>query len=120
MTTAVDVVWSFRVITDAPAELLREHSRQVMDELLKLEACSPLTDSAVSLNLDGPEITIEVAAEGEDYQSAINEALSGIRTAIHAAGGQTPGWEDAFSLEPTELQARGCPEVRGTSVAAGC
>ena len=100
----VDISWTFYVNTNASPDVVRTHAEQVMEELLKLEECSPITDSAVSLDLSGPSITIEVGADGDDYESALGEALSNIRTAIHAAGGSTR--DETFRLEAADLQAQ--------------
>lgn len=73
---------------------LQEHVWQVMDELLKLEemADSCVHSAAVSLDLEAMTVDIELAGSGDTYAEAESHIDSAIRSAIHAAGGYTPGW----------------------------
>jgi hypothetical protein len=102
----VDIAWQFDILTNLSPDEVRGHAEEVMKELLELEECAPVCDSAVSLDLSEPSITLEVGAYGDDCESALSEALSAIRAAIHAAGGSIPNWHEAFRLEPADLQAQ--------------
>jgi hypothetical protein len=49
-------------------------------------------------------VTISVTIDSIDLDDASNRGLAAIRTAIHAAGGNTPGWDDNY-LKETGRQA---------------
>lgn len=70
-----------------------DHLGLVMEELVKLAArdCG-IADPAISFDRSQGIVTIEVSAADGDFDQAVVVADSCIRTAIHAAGGATPGW----------------------------
>jgi hypothetical protein len=70
----------------------------VMEELVKLH----VTDPSIGGTLSDGDIEFTLAVEAETLEKATASAFGTIRTAIHAAGGGTPGW----------------PEFRGESVTA--
>jgi hypothetical protein len=70
----------------------------VMEELVKLDVADPSIGGTLS---DG-DIELTLAVEAETLEKATASAFGTIRTAIHAAGGGTPGW----------------PEFRGEGVTA--
>lgn len=77
---------------DSEDELRAELGR-VMDELINLqESGCGIEDPAMSLDMSGPLLTIELVAEGSDFTEAQHRADSCARAAIHAAGGATPHW----------------------------
>ncbi|WP_299442618.1 hypothetical protein [uncultured Phycicoccus sp.] len=78
------------------SEALESNAQDLMQELLDLEAAGcGIHSAAVSLDLDREMIEIEVATEDEDENVALARVNSCIRAAIHATGGNTPGWEEA-------------------------
>lgn len=98
MNIAVVVVQEFHVLGD-----VHNSADSVMAELVKLsqtEGCGVL-DSAVDSDSDAGTVTIEVTAVGENQGEAINCAITAMRTAIHAAGDETPSWPTGAKL--TEL-----------------
>jgi hypothetical protein len=63
---------------------------RVMEELTELpEAADPF----VGVDLETGEVDIALTVEAEDPLEAHSKAATLIRTAIHAAGGGTPGWD---------------------------
>ncbi|HEX6756036.1 MAG TPA: hypothetical protein VF109_08830 [Mycobacteriales bacterium] len=63
------------------------------DELAGLDAAHPdLLDWSVGLAGDVVEVDLTVDAGTPEAAAAL--AVGAVRTAIHAAGGGTPGWED--------------------------
>ena len=70
----------------------------VMEELVKLD----VTDPSIGGTLSDGDIELTLAVEAETLEKATATAFGTIRTAIHAAGGGTPGW----------------PEFRGEGVTA--
>jgi hypothetical protein len=70
----------------------------VMEELVKLD----VTDPSIGGTLSDGDIELTLAVEAETLEKATASAFGTIRTAIHAAGGGTPGW----------------PEFRGEGVTA--
>jgi hypothetical protein len=71
----------------------------VMEELIKLRVTDPSIGGALS---DG-DIEFSVAVEDETLEDATTSAFGTIRTAIHAAGGGTPGWPE-FRGEGVKVQ----------------
>ena len=70
----------------------------VMEEMVKLH----VTDPSIGGTLSDGDIEFSLAVEAETLEKATVSAFGTIRTAIHAAGGGTPGW----------------PEYRGEGVTA--
>lgn len=87
--------WQFDIAPDGETDVPAEVDR-LMQELLNLEACNPvLADSGVGLDLSAMTVEVTLSIHCENIDEALHEATSAIRTAIHAAGGGTPGWPDA-------------------------
>jgi hypothetical protein len=84
---------------------LDAHTDLVMDELLNLEECDPnLHDADVSATLTDQQVSITIVALGDTFETAHDIAATAIRTAIHAAGGSTPSWEQPV-FDPTSSAA---------------
>ena len=60
----------------------------VMEELVRLD----VTDPSIGGTLADGDIEFSLAVEDEMLEKATASAFGTIRTAIHAAGGGTPGW----------------------------
>ncbi len=73
---------------------LTEHAYQVLDHLYELDG---ILDPDVSLDTGEHLVTLELLCRGDDQFSAARAGVDAMRTAIHAAGGMTHGWEDAFA-----------------------
>ena len=71
---------------------------RVMEELVKLD----VTDPSIGGTLSDGDIEFSLAVEADTLEKATASVFGTIRTAIHAAGGGTPGW----------------PEFRGEGVTA--
>lgn len=68
--------------------MLDEHLSAVFDELVKLDALDP----DISGTLSHGSVRISVDVEAPDELKALEVGGGMIRTALHAAGGATPGW----------------------------
>ncbi|WP_207634462.1 hypothetical protein, partial [Candidatus Frankia alpina] len=66
------------------------HTDQLMDALLALE---DLIDPDIGGNLAEGRMDITMTVEADTIPDAAYKSLSAVRTAIHAAGGATSGWE---------------------------
>jgi hypothetical protein len=71
----------------------------VMEELVKLNVMDPSIGGTLS---DG-DIEFRLAVEADTLENGTASAFGTIRTAIHAAGGGTPGWP-AFRGEGVTAQ----------------
>lgn len=96
MTVIVQMVRSFYVtpLEGESADDLDGHSDEVLRQLLALEADN-LTDATVSVDLGAQTVEIEVLANADSFDEAVEVADGAIRAAIHAAGGSTPEWHGA-------------------------
>jgi hypothetical protein len=78
----------------APLELeaarvaMADHLDRVMEELIRLDA----EDPEIDLDLGESIVDFSVVTKGDDPVAASEKASGQIRSAIHAAGGGTPGW----------------------------
>ncbi len=76
----------------------------VMEHLVDLvESGCGVTDPAVSLDETTNVVSVEVQVVGEDFDDAVQLASSCVRSAIHAAGGHTPGWTVEQTSQRAEL-----------------
>lgn len=87
----VQLVTTFQVTGHARAEDLDLHLDTLMAAMLDQEGAD-VRDSDVSAVLAEGLVTISVAAAGPDFDAAAARADACIRSAIHAAGGNTPTW----------------------------
>jgi len=77
-----------------PAELLEQIDR-VTEEYAKLEVGDDrLVDVAFGANAKDMELEIELTVDAADPGDAAQLGWTTVRTAIHAAGGCTPNWEE--------------------------
>lgn len=74
----------------------------VMDELVKLD----VTDPSIGGTLSDGDVELTLAVEAETLENATANVFGTIRTAIHAAGGGTPGWPE-FRGEAVKAQLVG-------------
>jgi hypothetical protein len=68
---------------------------EVMAQLLELEESPDLqvTDSDISATLADGRVEISVVIEADSLDKATVVGHGAIRSAVHAAGGHTPGWQ---------------------------
>ena len=70
-----------------------DYASQLMDELLALEECDDtIADPTVSSDADESLFTVEMIVRTDDQFEASAKASAVLRTALHAAGAETPGW----------------------------
>jgi hypothetical protein len=84
---------------------LGDAARRVVDQLALIDEQTPeFLDYAVSSDASDGTVTFEITASAEDELQAVAGSLSWVRTAFHAAGGSTPGWNvagvGAVEVEP--------------------
>lgn len=87
-------------ITGGPAEDLAEHLDAVMEELVDLG----VDDPAVGARLGAGEVEISISLDADSLDAAQAEGNATIRTAIHAAGGATPGWRIDWTAARTHQE----------------
>lgn len=93
MPVAAHLVVPFNVTIDGEQPTLEDLAFSVLDELMELD---DVTDQTLDINLATSVVTFEVLARGDTPGEAIDRGLAAIRTAIHAAGSHTHGWNEAF------------------------
>ncbi|HEY1702050.1 MAG TPA: hypothetical protein VGG75_20275 [Trebonia sp.] len=71
----------------------------LMDALLDLEdADSSIMDPDLAANVSTGHADVQMTVEAEDPAAAIVKALATLRSAIHAVGDATPGWETSTAV----------------------
>lgn len=81
-------------MTDSSDDLASE-VEAVVDHLIDLEACTPgLLDSTVGLDMGARTLEVQITIEADTGGAALDQAVACLRSAIHTAGGSTPGWEN--------------------------
>ncbi|MFC0864114.1 hypothetical protein ACFHYQ_17610 [Sphaerimonospora cavernae] len=69
---------------------------EIADELASLQDCNgKLLDFAYGSDATDNAVQFELTVEAGSVDETIETAGSWLRTAIHATGGYTPGWEDS-------------------------
>ncbi|MGY6501656.1 MAG: hypothetical protein ACXIVQ_12310 [Acidimicrobiales bacterium] len=85
----VEVTGADDVVADLDA-----HLDDVMDELVNAEESNDdISDADMSATLSTGEVSFSLVVTAADFDEAGPKGLAVIRTAIHAAGGHTHGWE---------------------------
>ena len=104
--SALHVAWEFHVEPkERDAERFHAEGERLMDELLKLEQCTPeMLDPAVSTEYDRDVVLVELVVVGKPYVGALDTALAVVRTAIHAIGGGTPDWPSPEAFVPDRME----------------
>lgn len=89
------------------ASNLDEQTDSVFEELLSLE-CDKLSDADLEAELETARVILSVISHAPSFDEAVSYADAAIRTAIHASGGHTPGWQNT-TFEPTRTSAEVVP-----------
>ena len=63
-------------------------------------------DADASLNLATRTIEMSMSINAERAEDAVTRAFAAARTAVHVAGGSTPGWEKIISEQAMEMNLR--------------
>ncbi len=75
----------------------RDRAEEIFDELAEaVYDLADVIDADLGANLEECLLDFTMAIDAEDEVSALRQGLTAVRTAIHASGGSTPGWEDHF------------------------
>lgn len=93
----VECTWRFTVSSDKSGVELSRDLDSLMNELLAIEELDPLL-SDTSLALDNASGSVEIAVRcvSTSREQGMHHIMSAIRSAIHAAGGATPGLPESF------------------------
>ncbi|WP_415950022.1 helix-turn-helix domain-containing protein [Streptomyces sp. KLOTTS4A1] len=76
------------------ADAMNAHLASVQEQLAALRECNPAIGSGhIEANLDTNKVTVQLTVYG-DRDDAVSLSRTVIRTAIHAAGGFTPEWDE--------------------------
>jgi hypothetical protein len=66
----------------------------LMETLLDLEEADPdIEDPDLAADLSTGHVDVQMVVEADDPAAAMVKALATLRSAIHAIGDATPGWE---------------------------
>lgn len=72
---------------------------RLMDALLDLEAADTvIEDPDLVADLSSGRVDVQMIVDAEDPAAAMVKAFATLRTAIHAIGDATPGWETASAV----------------------
>ncbi|WP_018347990.1 hypothetical protein [Longispora albida] len=101
---AMQISIDFALEADTDADTFHAHGAELMEELLKLEACDPeITDASVGTDAGEGTITVDLLVYAADEPDGLQKALDVIRAAAHAAGAATPYWP-VVVVEPKETR----------------
>lgn len=90
--------WYIEFSAPLPPSVSRERAvEHVEDVLLELETLDSISDADVMIDHGTGRVMFSMYVAGEDQAEALTRVATGTRTAIHAAGGGTPGWETLIS-----------------------
>ncbi len=93
----------------ATGDLTDEHMSKLMDALLDVESTDQaITDPDLTATLSTGRVDVQMTVAADDPAEAATKALCAVRSAIHAIGGATPGWETkhaAMHIAPNEVLA---------------
>lgn len=112
--TQTGVTWRFTVTATGASSadterILDEHTDKLMDELLDLEECNTnMHDPSVGAELSTGTVDVLMLVDAP-VDDAVKISRDIIRTAIHAAGGWTPQWDDdrAVPMHTVEYEPQG-------------
>lgn len=103
-----EAVIPIHVGLSGPGVDLGEVIDDVTDQLALIDERTPeLLDYAVSSDVTDNAVIFELTVEADDDMQALSAALSWVRTAIHATGGNTPGWAIEGSVSVATLADAG-------------
>lgn len=84
---------------DDPIEALADHLDEVMTHLHVAEdGDSAISDADLSATLATGDVEFTVIVAADTPDTAAHLGIAAIRSAIHAAHGHTPGWENAHEV----------------------
>lgn len=91
-------------------ELSQDRLDKLMNALLDVEnGDDGITDPDLAAALSTGEVDVQMTVEATDPAEAATKALCAVRTAIHAIGDATPGWETSHGvmrIAPIEVSDR--------------
>ncbi len=103
MNYEIDFRGRITILGDNDDDTLEAHLTDVMDELAKLEESNPsIQDIDMSASVAGRTVRVTMTIlDVEEVEEATGLMATTLRTAIHAAGGFTRGWDqpDKFRVD---------------------
>ncbi len=88
------VEFSATLPDDVDRAVFEQHIEAVLGEL---DSLANITDADMSVDYSEPRVAFAMYITAKDDIDAISQVTTAMRTAIHAAGGGTPGWEEKIS-----------------------
>lgn len=79
-------------------EQIESHLDRIADSLAE---CSGYIDADVAANLAKNEVTYCISLQARTLDEAVSRVKTIARTALHASGGSTPGWESVGIAIPS-------------------
>lgn len=83
------------VTGDIDADGLLDQVDEITQHLTELEDCTPgLLDNSIGIDTSTGMFEAEITIEADKAEDAFSAGMSCLRSAIHAAGGSTPDWDE--------------------------
>jgi hypothetical protein len=82
--------FTFELAPDLDESLFDAHFEDVLEALDEMDG---VTDADGTVAWADRQLHIHTAVQGEDQLDVMIKTAAALRTAIHAAGGSTPGWD---------------------------
>lgn len=98
-----NVEFSAALPDDVDREKFEAHVEAV---LIELDSLDGITDADLSVDYAEPRVTFAMYVDAKDDADAIAQVGTAMRTAIHAVGGGTPGWEKMIAKMSRRYEIR--------------
>lgn len=73
----------------------------IADALYEVEG---VYDQDLSVDFGSGTVTFSMTVDAADEVRALRTAMTAARSALHAAGGGTPGWEDQYRMARQQIE----------------
>ncbi|MFT4051095.1 MAG: hypothetical protein QM677_02455 [Microbacterium sp.] len=93
--------WAIEIVVQAAGPVSDETFAAVADAFYDLDN---LEDHDVSAEKSAATLTFGMSLSARDEVEGLTAAMSAVRTALHAAGGATPGWETDIETLRTVIE----------------
>ena len=94
MSTRFDIDLSFTVYNSGTDEEFDRHTDEVLDHLSDLDG---ILEADMTVSLTDRTVKFHLWVEGQDQAGALGVAFARVRTAVHAQGGYTGGWDEGIA-----------------------
>ena len=103
MSVEIGIEAEFDFAMDANDDASKLFDRLMAELVALVDSGCGITDPAVSVDLEKGQAVVELVAAGDSFDDAVALADSSVRTAAHAAGWNTAGWEVTKQSQRAEL-----------------